>query len=96
MSKNSSKPIRVLYAEDEEVLRDVVSEYLEAVGGYKVKCAVNGQEGVDMAESWKPDFILMDVRMPIYQANHKLVLPPFRMRQLPNLLGISTCQTRRR
>jgi CheY-like chemotaxis protein len=32
--------------------------------GYEVACADNGQEGVEKAESWKPDVILTDVRMP--------------------------------
>ena len=62
---NSDKTIRVLYVDDERILRDLISEFLEMVGGYTVQCAVNGQEGVEMAESWKPHFILMDVRMPV-------------------------------
>jgi len=65
MSGRSEKEIRVLYVEDEEILRDVVSEYLRMVGGYEVSCAKNGQEGVEKAQSWKPHFILMDVRMPV-------------------------------
>ena len=65
MTEDSKNRICVLYAEDEEVLRDVVSAYLEEVGDYEVRCGVNGQDGVDLAISWQPDFILMDVRMPI-------------------------------
>jgi CheY-like chemotaxis protein len=63
--RNSKNSIRVLYVEDEETLQDVVSEYLEAIGGYEVVCADDGQQGVEKALSWKPDFILMDVRMPV-------------------------------
>ena len=65
MNQNDPKSFRILYIEDEEVLRDVISDYLEAAGGYEVVCAKNGQEGVEMADSCEPDFILMDVRMPI-------------------------------
>ena len=65
MSGRNEKEIRVLYVEDEVILRDMVSEYLRMVGGYKVSCAENGQEGVEIAQSWKPHFILMDVRMPV-------------------------------
>ncbi|MFC1976351.1 response regulator [Chloroflexota bacterium] len=63
--RNTENSIRVLYVEDEKTLQDVVSEYLEAIGGYEVVCANDGQQGVEKALSWKPDFILMDVRMPV-------------------------------
>jgi CheY-like chemotaxis protein len=33
--------------------------------GYDVACADNGQTGVEKAESWQPDIILMDIRMPV-------------------------------
>lgn len=54
---------RVLYVEDEKDLRVPISQMLEILG-YEVDCAVNGAEGVEKAESWRPDFILMDIRMP--------------------------------
>ena len=65
MSEGSDAAIRVLYVEDEKVLRDLVADFLKALGGYEVECAINGQEGIEKAESWKPHFILMDVRMPV-------------------------------
>lgn len=55
---------RILYVEDAEVIRDTISRLLE-VYGYKVAYARNGQEGVEMALKWKPDLVLMDLRMPI-------------------------------
>ncbi|MCB9099209.1 MAG: response regulator [Anaerolineales bacterium] len=54
---------RVLYVEDEKDLREPISQMLEILG-YEVDCAINGAEGVEKAESWQPDFILMDIRMP--------------------------------
>ena len=33
--------------------------------GFEVVIAVNGQEGVDMADSEKPDLILMDMSLPV-------------------------------
>ena len=54
---------RVLYVEDEKDLREPISQMLEFLG-YEVDCAINGAEGVQKAESWQPDFILMDIRMP--------------------------------
>jgi CheY-like chemotaxis protein len=56
--------IRILYVEDAEVIRDTISRLLE-LNGYTVAYAKNGEEGVKMARSWKPDVILMDLRMPV-------------------------------
>jgi CheY-like chemotaxis protein len=55
---------RVLYVEDEKDLRVPISQILELLG-YEVECAVNGRAGVTRAEEWKPDVILMDIRMPV-------------------------------
>lgn len=65
MGTHNNQDVRVLYIDDEEILRDIVSEYLHAVGHYDVRTAENGKVGVEMAESWKPHFILVDVRMPV-------------------------------
>ena len=61
---NASNPTRVLYVEDTEVIRDTITRLLE-LHGYKVTFAKNGQEGVEKARVWRPDIILMDLRMPI-------------------------------
>ncbi|MBE7553184.1 MAG: response regulator [Anaerolineales bacterium] len=60
----NEKPIRILYAEDTEVIRNVMAQTLE-IYGYTVATAKNGREGVEMALQWKPDLILMDLRMPV-------------------------------
>jgi CheY-like chemotaxis protein len=62
--QEESGAIRILYVEDAEVIRDTIARLLE-LKGYKVAYAPNGEEGVKMALSWKPDVILMDLRMPI-------------------------------
>ncbi|MCL4301062.1 MAG: response regulator [Anaerolineae bacterium] len=64
LKDDNSRPTRILYVEDAEVIRDTISRLLE-VYGYKVAYAKNGQEGVEMAVKWKPDLVLMDLRMPI-------------------------------
>jgi len=61
MTNNVS--IRVLYIEDDKNLQLSISQMLKFLG-YEVLCADNGQDGVEKAESWKPDVILTDVRMP--------------------------------
>jgi len=64
LKDDNSKPTRILYVEDAEVIRDTIARLLE-VYGYKVAYARNGKEGVEMAQQWKPDLVLMDLRMPI-------------------------------
>lgn len=57
--------IKILYVEDAAVIRDTIARLLELKGGYKVAYAKNGKEGVEMAINWKPDIVLMDLRMPV-------------------------------
>lgn len=62
--ETSGRTIRVLYVEDDKDIRVPISEILTLLG-YEVMCADNGKQGVETAESWKPDIILMDLRMPV-------------------------------
>ena len=50
--------------EDNEMNRDMLSRRLIR-RGFEVVFAVNGQQGVDLAESEKPDIILMDMSLPV-------------------------------
>ena len=60
----SGKTPRILYVEDVEDIRLPISEILTLLG-YEVRCANNGKQGVEAAENWQPDLILMDLRMPV-------------------------------
>ena len=55
---------KILLVEDNDMNRDMLSRRL-ARKGYEVIAAVNGQEGVDMAHTEKPDLILMDMSLPV-------------------------------
>lgn len=55
---------RILLVEDNEMNRDMLSRRLER-RGYKVLIAVDGAEGVAMAQSQSPDLILMDMSLPV-------------------------------
>lgn len=55
---------KVLYAEDEAQLRQLVATMLEILG-YEVTCASNGKIATEKAANWQPDVIIMDVRMPV-------------------------------
>jgi len=53
---------KILIVEDNEMNRDMLQRRLERKG-YEIACAVDGPEGIRMAESHMPDLILMDVAL---------------------------------
>ena len=55
---------KILIVEDNEMNRDMLSRRLERKG-FTIVMAVDGQLGVDMARSEKPDLILMDMSLPV-------------------------------
>jgi two-component system cell cycle response regulator DivK len=54
----------ILLVEDNEMNRDMLSRRLQR-RGYEVIIAVDGQQGVAMAQSEAPDLILMDMSLPV-------------------------------
>ena len=65
---------RILIVEDQEdnrmIMRDVLSS-----AGYELIEAVNGEDGVKLAHSERPDLILMDIQLPIidgYEATRRI------------------------
>ncbi len=55
---------KILIVEDNELNRDMLSRRLER-RGFAIVMAVDGQQGVDMARSERPDLILMDMSLPV-------------------------------
>ncbi len=55
---------KILLVEDNEMNRDMLSRRLERKG-YQIVIAVDGQQGVNLARSERPDLILMDMSLPI-------------------------------
>jgi CheY-like chemotaxis protein len=55
---------KILVVEDNETNRDMLSRRL-ARKGYEVLIAVDGAEGVAMAQNQSPDLILMDMSLPV-------------------------------
>ena len=54
---------RILMVEDNEMNRDALSRRLER-RGYEVVLAVDGKQGLTLAQSVQPDLILMDLSLP--------------------------------
>ena len=69
---------RILLVEDNEMNRDMLSRRL-ARRGFEVLIAENGQTGVDLTLSEKPDLVLMDMSLPImdgWEATRRLKADP--------------------
>jgi DNA-binding NarL/FixJ family response regulator len=60
-----TEAVRVLLADDQELIRSGLRTVLEAEGGFEVVAeAADGREAVAHAQRLKPDVVLMDIRMP--------------------------------
>jgi two-component system, cell cycle response regulator DivK len=55
---------RILLVEDNEMNRDMLSRRLVR-HGYEVAIAVDGAQGVAMAQAEQPELILMDMSLPV-------------------------------
>ncbi len=55
---------RLLYVEDNEMNRDMLSRRLQR-RGFEVLIAADGEEGVILAAAERPDLILMDMSLPV-------------------------------
>ncbi|HEY0372401.1 MAG TPA: response regulator [Thermoanaerobaculia bacterium] len=54
----------ILIVEDNELNRDMLSRRLERKG-YEVLFAVDGEQGIAVAQARMPDLILMDMSLPV-------------------------------
>ena len=55
---------RLLYVEDNEMNRDMLSRRLQR-RGFDVLIAADGEQGVSLAAAERPDLILMDMSLPV-------------------------------
>ncbi len=69
---------KILLVEDNEMNRDMLSRRLEK-RGYALIIAVDGAQGVALAQSAHPDLILMDMSLPVidgWEATKQLKADP--------------------
>jgi signal transduction histidine kinase len=63
MQKLIMNPIKILIVEDEQLVADDLRETLEELG-YNVSALVaSGEEAISLAETLRPDLVLMDIRL---------------------------------
>ena len=61
----TTEAIRVLIADDQRVVRDGLSMLVALIDGVEVVgTASDGAEAVQLAAAYRPDVIMMDLRMP--------------------------------
>jgi CheY-like chemotaxis protein len=58
---------RVLAVEDDQTIRDLLIELLSGEG-FEIQCAANGLEALAILGGWLPDVIILDLMMPVMDA----------------------------
>ncbi|MGI6226775.1 MAG: response regulator [Peptococcales bacterium] len=57
-----SKSEKILIVDDQYGIRTLLTLVFEK---YDVKEAENGQQALELVESWKPDLVIIDMKMPV-------------------------------
>jgi len=78
---------RILYVEDEPDIRAVAKIALEMVGGFQLLTCSSGQEALEKAAGFAPQFILLDVMMPGMDGPTTLKM----LRELDLLASVPAC-----
>ena len=75
---------RILLVEDEPDIQRVADVALKAVGGFTVEICGSGEVALEVAVSFKPDLLLLDVMMPGMDGPETLQA----LRDIPQLANI--------
>jgi len=58
-------PVRVIVADDEAIVRKLVSQVVKSAGYEMVGEAANGRIAVELYRSTRPGLVILDVKMPV-------------------------------
>ena len=58
------EPTRILVIDDDQPFREFVKEALQVYAGFELKEAPDGMAGAFLIGTWKPDLVIVDLRMP--------------------------------
>jgi len=59
---------RILVVDDDATLRETLAEILSE-DGFEVRGARNGQEALEQLEEWRADLVVLDLMMPVMDAD---------------------------
>ena len=68
----------ILLVEDDSTNRDIISRYLMLLG-YRIVIALDGMQAVTLAQTERPNLILMDMRLPVldgWEATRRIKAAP--------------------
>lgn len=76
------KKPKVLLVDDEKVNCELLTQLLQPLG-FQTRCAQHGQAALELYEEWKPDLMLLDMRMPIMDGHEVLKRVRLKDEQVP-------------
>src|SRR3979411_1056666 len=56
--------IKLLIVDDSALMRKLLGEIFAAEGDFDLRFARNGREALDLAKSFRPDVVTLDIHMP--------------------------------
>ena len=92
MSLNAEDMTKILLIENEEFLRKLYSEFL-SMSKYQVDTAENGKEGFIKLDTFVPELIILDIKMPVMDGPEFLreIKKNIKLRDIPIIIltGVS-------
>lgn len=67
----STEPNVILLVDDDELARDATAECL-TLAGFDVRVASNGRDALEKLETFRPDLLIVDWRMPVMSGEELL------------------------
>lgn len=93
VTMDEQKPIHILVVDDNLDLLEYLRMLLSST--YKVTCASNGKEALDLLNDWIPDLVISDVMMPVMNGIEfcKLVKQNLRTSHIPIIMLTAKVET---